>query len=103
MKWIRYCYSDDNWIPLNESFMDTIKSGWKKLKDVFKDRLETRLVGDDGQEEVGYVHDYDRKRGTCSLILKDKVDENVAAITGAIGGSSSSRDYGEPGKNNHVQ
>jgi hypothetical protein len=92
-----------------ESFMDTVKSGWKKIKNAFKDRPEVKLVGDKGQKVVGYVHDYDKKRGTCSVIAKKEVDENVAAIAGAVAGATAASrrrgdyedDY-EP-KKGHVQ
>jgi hypothetical protein len=37
MKWIK-CSKKEKWIPLNESFMDAVKSGWKKVKKAFADR-----------------------------------------------------------------
>lgn len=47
MKWIK-CSKKEKWIPLNESFMDTLKSGWKKVKKAFADRPLVQLVDGDG-------------------------------------------------------
>lgn len=103
MKWIK-CSRKEKWIPLNESFMDAIKSGWKKVKKAFADRPQVKLVGDNGKEEVGYVHDYDRKNKTCSVILAEKFNENVAAIAGAVAGATAANnDYDYEPKKQHVQ
>ena len=91
---------------MEESFMDTLKSGWKKIKKAFADRPEVELVGDDGKrKEIGYIHDYDKKRGICQLILKNEMNENVAAIAGAVAGALSARDGGDyrPKKKKFVQ
>lgn len=74
----------------NESFMDSLKSGWKKIKDAFGDLPKVKLVGDDGREEIGYVHDYNKKNQTCDIYLKEKMFENVAAVAAAVAGSLNS-------------
>ena len=104
MKWTK-CSREGKWIPLNESFMDTIKSGWKNIKISLASRPQVKLVGDDGKEEVGHVHDYDRKNKTCSVILAEKFNENVAAIAGAVGGATAANhdDYDYEPKKRHVQ
>lgn len=69
MKWIK-CSKEVKWIPLNESFMDTIKSGWKKVKKAFADRPKVVLKGKNGEKEYGYLHEYDKKSRTLVVILE---------------------------------
>lgn len=85
MKWIKY--DEPKWIPLNESFMDGLKSMWNKVKDAFKDLPLSRLVGDNGKEVRGYVHDYSKSKKTCSLYVKDSFKES-AAIAAAVAASN---------------
>ena len=87
MKWNK-CSREVKWIPLNESFMDGLKSMWNKMKDTFKELPLSRLVGKDGKEVRGYVHDYRKSRKTCSIYVKDEFHEN-AAIASAVAASDS--------------
>jgi hypothetical protein len=79
---------DDDYVE-ESGFMDALKSGWKKVKGAFADRPQVKLVGDgDKEEEVGYIHDFNRKNGTFNLILaQNKADES--AIAGAVAGAVS--------------
>ena len=80
---------------MEEGFMDSIKSGWRKIKKAFADRPLVQLVDGDGQEEFGYIHDLDKKRGTCSIILAQDVNENAvaASVAAAMGARSASKGY----------
>ena len=69
-----------------ESFMDSLKSGWKKIKKAFADRPQVQLVGDNGQRQTGYLHDINKKKGTCTFILPREADESAAVAAAVAAG-----------------
>lgn len=73
-----------------ESFMDTVKSGWKKIKRAFSDLPQVKLVGKNGKTETGYLHDINKKKGTCTFMLPRESNES-AAITAAVASSMAMR------------
>ena len=109
MKWKRYSESETKWIPLNESFIDGMKSMWKKIKDAFKDLPLARLVGKNGKEVRGYVHDYSKSNNTCSLYVKEGFAESaaIAAVAASNAMRHSNGDdgfsYRRPEPKRHVQ
>ena len=70
---------------IDEGFMDTMKSGWKKIKKAFSDLPEVQLVGDNGQKEIGYLHDINLRKGTCTFMLPNDVNESAVAAAVAAG------------------
>ena len=71
---------------VDEGFMDTMKSGWKKIKKAFANRPEVQLVGDNGQKEIGYLHDINTKKGTCTFMLPNKTNESAAVAAAVAAG-----------------
>ena len=79
------------WIPVNEGFMDGIKSMWKKVKDAFSDLPVAQLNGKNGKKVEGYVHEYNKRKNTCELWVEEVFEESVATIAAAAASANAMR------------
>lgn len=76
---------------MEEGFMDSIKSGWRKIKKAFADRPKVVLKGKNGEKESGYLHEYDKKNGTLVVILEKNKQSNENAVAAAVAASLAMR------------